>query len=203
MRLLGICLVLFTTLNRSALSPIRAGELDQWAGREASSAVVNPAVRSVLQDVISLRGSWDFATDAQGNGRSSRMDEPRGALAGAPIHRSARMLGSPGRRSAGNERDLGLPLGLRSSPVAERLYGPGLVSSGRFHSESLARQADLAEDGRRPGTRLVLGKRPARSAFGQLLRNLQVRYHGSGCARQGGRGRRLGAQRPSKSQGRG
>ena len=35
---------------------------DTWGGRKALPAVVNPAVRSPLQDVVSLRGEWEFVT---------------------------------------------------------------------------------------------------------------------------------------------
>ena len=53
----------------AAFSPVRAAEPQNWAGREASLAVVNPVVRSPLQEVISLRGKWEFAVDPDGTGR--------------------------------------------------------------------------------------------------------------------------------------
>ena len=37
---------------------------DTWGGRKALPAVVNPALRSPLQDVVSLRGEWEFVTQA-------------------------------------------------------------------------------------------------------------------------------------------
>jgi hypothetical protein len=36
--------------------------VDTWGGRRAVPAVVNPVVRSPLQEVISLRGEWEFVT---------------------------------------------------------------------------------------------------------------------------------------------
>ncbi len=36
--------------------------VDTWGGRKAWPAVVNPAVRSPHQDVVSLRGEWEFVT---------------------------------------------------------------------------------------------------------------------------------------------
>ena len=53
----------------TAFLPARADEPENWAGREASLAVVNPTVRSPLQEVISLRGTWDFSADPSGSAR--------------------------------------------------------------------------------------------------------------------------------------
>jgi hypothetical protein len=36
--------------------------IDTWGGRKASPAVVNPAVRSPLEQVLPLRGEWEFVT---------------------------------------------------------------------------------------------------------------------------------------------
>ena len=36
--------------------------VDTWGGRKALPALVNPVVRSPLQDVLSLRGEWEFVT---------------------------------------------------------------------------------------------------------------------------------------------
>ncbi|HNU98352.1 MAG TPA: hypothetical protein PKK20_00245, partial [Verrucomicrobiota bacterium] len=36
--------------------------VDTWGGRAALPAVVNPAVASPLQSVLSLRGEWEFTT---------------------------------------------------------------------------------------------------------------------------------------------
>ncbi len=35
---------------------------DSWGGRKSLPAVLNPAVRSPLQEVVSLRGEWEFVT---------------------------------------------------------------------------------------------------------------------------------------------
>jgi hypothetical protein len=40
----------------------RGSGVETWACRDALPAVVNPAVRSPLQDVVSLRGEWTFVT---------------------------------------------------------------------------------------------------------------------------------------------
>ena len=62
--------VMAAAVVSTALSSVRAEGPDDWAGREASLAVVNPAVRSPLQEVISLRGNWDFSVDPDGTGRA-------------------------------------------------------------------------------------------------------------------------------------
>ncbi|MGI6302192.1 MAG: hypothetical protein ACOX52_14225 [Verrucomicrobiota bacterium] len=36
--------------------------VDTWGGRKAEPAVVNPVVRGAMQEVISLRGEWEFIT---------------------------------------------------------------------------------------------------------------------------------------------
>jgi beta-galactosidase len=52
------------------------------ADREATLAVVNPAVRSPLAEVISLRGVWQFATDPKGRGREEGWMQPKAAWPG-------------------------------------------------------------------------------------------------------------------------
>ncbi len=52
----------------SAAEPWLSGA-DTWGGRQSLSAVVNPAVRSPLQDVVSLRGEWEFVTKEVGPSR--------------------------------------------------------------------------------------------------------------------------------------
>jgi len=47
-----------------------------WGSREAQPAVVNPVVRSSLQEVLSLRGEWDFAVDPQTNGLAAGWMKP-------------------------------------------------------------------------------------------------------------------------------
>ena len=49
------------TLSGSAEGEWLSGA-DTWAGRKALPAVVNPAVASPLQSVLSLRGEWEFIT---------------------------------------------------------------------------------------------------------------------------------------------
>ncbi len=49
------------TLSASAEGEWLSGA-DTWAGRKALPAVVNPAVASPLQSVLSLRGEWEFIT---------------------------------------------------------------------------------------------------------------------------------------------
>ena len=75
--------------------------VDTWGGRAASPAVVDPAVRSPLQDVISLRGSWDFAVDAEGIGRVAGWVNPGAAWPGlrsiqVPGCWEAQGVGQPG-----------------------------------------------------------------------------------------------------------
>lgn len=41
---------------------------DAWNARTAQLGVVHPAIRSPLQEVISLRGEWEFAVDPQARG---------------------------------------------------------------------------------------------------------------------------------------
>lgn len=45
--------------------------VDTWGGRKALPAVVNPAVRGPLQDVLSLGGEWEFVTKGVAPSRHS------------------------------------------------------------------------------------------------------------------------------------
>ena len=49
---------------------------DDWTRHPASLTVVNPPVRAALQQVISLRGTWEFATDPQALGRDAGWMRP-------------------------------------------------------------------------------------------------------------------------------
>ena len=64
--LYGLLLCLASGMAWASLQAKEADEwlkgLDTWGGRKALPAVVNPAVRSPLQDVVSLRGEWEFVT---------------------------------------------------------------------------------------------------------------------------------------------
>ncbi|HDP33667.1 MAG TPA: hypothetical protein ENN29_01005, partial [Candidatus Hydrogenedentes bacterium] len=46
-----------------------AENIDHWGPRPALPAVVNSATVSPLQDIVSLRGEWDFVTDPMLMGR--------------------------------------------------------------------------------------------------------------------------------------
>lgn len=48
----------------------------QTQDREATPAVVNPAIRSVLRQTLSLDGDWDFATDPSGTGEQQEWFRP-------------------------------------------------------------------------------------------------------------------------------
>jgi len=53
--------------------------LGAWAqegGREATPAVVNPALRSKLRWTMSLDGEWDFATDPKKRGEKEHWYRP-------------------------------------------------------------------------------------------------------------------------------
>ena len=89
--------------------PVGADEIvDHWGLREATPAVVHPAVVSPLQEVVSLRGEWDFVTDPRLMGRH-RMGK-------GPAWNEPDWSGAP-RSYAGCERERGR--GLRSG--AERV----------------------------------------------------------------------------------
>ena len=49
--------------------PSLADDIDHWGSRPASPAVVHSVAISPLQDIISLRGDWDFVTDVTLHGR--------------------------------------------------------------------------------------------------------------------------------------
>lgn len=50
-------------------APVMAEIIDHWGRRSASPAVVNSVTVSPLQEIISLRGEWDFVTDPRLMGR--------------------------------------------------------------------------------------------------------------------------------------
>ncbi|MCC6490089.1 MAG: hypothetical protein IT364_21565 [Candidatus Hydrogenedentes bacterium] len=52
-----------------AAAALFAQGADYWGSRPATPAVVNPAMLSPLQEVISLQGEWDFVTDPMLMGR--------------------------------------------------------------------------------------------------------------------------------------
>ena len=52
----------------------------QPQGREATPAVVNPALRSLLRQTISLDGTWDFAIDPDKKGDAEKWFSPKVAL---------------------------------------------------------------------------------------------------------------------------
>lgn len=62
------CLCALLVLSLAA-GRANAQIIDHWGSRSASPAVVNPVARSPLQEVISLRGEWDFVTDPRLMGR--------------------------------------------------------------------------------------------------------------------------------------
>ncbi|MDD4872262.1 MAG: hypothetical protein PHR77_17035, partial [Kiritimatiellae bacterium] len=63
--LIAVILILFT------VSISAENSLDGWEGRKGLPAVVNPIVRSRLQEVISLRGKWEFVADPKAVGRDA------------------------------------------------------------------------------------------------------------------------------------
>jgi len=50
-------------LELITVSFLFGSEADEWSARPSSPAVVNPVLCSPLQQVISLRGEWEFATE--------------------------------------------------------------------------------------------------------------------------------------------
>jgi len=66
-RLLNRCLLVAVVVT--AATPLYAEIVDHWGSRPASPAVVHSVTISPLQQVISLRGEWDFVTDPRLMGR--------------------------------------------------------------------------------------------------------------------------------------
>ena len=54
--------------------------ISQAQEREATPAVVNPALRSALRLTLSLDGTWDFATDPSGVGEEQKWFSPEVSL---------------------------------------------------------------------------------------------------------------------------
>lgn len=59
---LKVVLLLCALSSRAEDAPGVLEGAESWAGRPATPALVNPAVRSPLQSVVSLRGEWEFTT---------------------------------------------------------------------------------------------------------------------------------------------
>ncbi|MDP3849049.1 MAG: glycoside hydrolase family 2 TIM barrel-domain containing protein [Luteolibacter sp.] len=66
-----LTLYILVLIARTAIFSASAEIPENWTQRPASPAVVNPPVRSALQEVISLKGKWEFATDPQAAGRDA------------------------------------------------------------------------------------------------------------------------------------
>ncbi|HQH53534.1 MAG TPA: hypothetical protein PKY01_13990 [Candidatus Hydrogenedentes bacterium] len=97
-----------------------AGIIDHWGPRPASPAVVNPAALSPLQQIISLRGEWDFVTDPRLIGRH-RMGKGPGW--NEPDWTNARKISVPGCWEAqgvgepGMSQEWGLPFDCIPRPL--------------------------------------------------------------------------------------
>lgn len=63
-------------------APMPVNSLASSAGREATPAVVNPAIRSPWRETISLDGTWDFAIDPKNVGEERKWQLPATALPG-------------------------------------------------------------------------------------------------------------------------
>lgn len=61
----AVCVVALATLAHA----VPGAMADHWGTREASPAVVNSVTVSPLQEIVSLRGEWDFVTDPGLRGR--------------------------------------------------------------------------------------------------------------------------------------
>jgi hypothetical protein len=99
MKLLKIlfCVALWGADWQSALPE----EPETWQQRPASLAIVNPPVRWPLAEVISLRGTWDFAVDPQARGRDAGWMRPKAPWPGmrtieVPGCWEAQGVGEPG-----------------------------------------------------------------------------------------------------------
>lgn len=110
-------MLLFTLL---CMGPLHAQNPDHWGTRPATPAVVHPAVTSPLQEVISLRGEWDFVTDPRLMGRH-RMGKGPGW--NEPDWTGARKIDVPGCWEAqgvgepGMSHDWGLPFDCIPRPL--------------------------------------------------------------------------------------
>ncbi|MBN1345151.1 MAG: hypothetical protein JXQ73_20825 [Phycisphaerae bacterium] len=60
---------LLAVIAMVAEAPVLAEIVDHWGSRAASPAVVHSVTVSPLQEIISLRGEWDFVTDPMWRGR--------------------------------------------------------------------------------------------------------------------------------------
>lgn len=104
------------------VSPLLLGEepADPWGPCPATPAVVHPAAVSPLQEIMLLRGAWDFATDPRLMGRH-RMG--KGPAWNEPDWTGARPIGVPGCWEAqgvgepGMSVDWGLPFDCIPRPL--------------------------------------------------------------------------------------
>lgn len=88
----GMCLVVLLS-GALAAGPGAAQVVDHWGLREASPAVVNAVTASPLQEILSLRGEWDFVTDP---GMMGRHRMGKGPGWNEPDWRGARTIEVPG-----------------------------------------------------------------------------------------------------------
>jgi len=72
----GFMLILAIVGVASAQEAVPHSGTSAWVSREALPAVVNPVMRSPLQEVVSLRGDWEFTTDPQTNGLAAGWMRP-------------------------------------------------------------------------------------------------------------------------------
>lgn len=102
---MATCLVIGLTAAAWAQS---STDLQPRPGREASPAVVNPAIRSALRATLNLDGPWDFAIDPKLCGESQQWYLPDKPLPGArklqvPGCWEAQGVGEAGLSSANNK----------------------------------------------------------------------------------------------------
>lgn len=103
-----------------AETPLCAEDTDHWGRIPASPAVVHSVTISPLQEIVSLRGEWDFVTDPTLMGRH-RMG--KGPAWNEPDWRNARKIEVPGCWEAqgvgepGMSHDWGLPFDCIPRPL--------------------------------------------------------------------------------------
>ncbi len=149
--------------------------VDTWGYRKALPAVVNPAVRSSLQSVVSLRGEWEFVAQPTnvrprrhpGWDRFFNRPWPDARTIQVPGCWEAQAWANPAWATRGTAS------GILRQAAAQHLRRRRMVSQNGRDSRRLAGEPDLAQGRRRTLAGLVLGQ-PRLSAGGQLLRHLQV-----------------------------
>ena len=109
-------------------------------GREATPAVVNPAIRSALRQTISLDGAWDFATDPKQEGDQQKWFAPAMALPGhlhiqVPGCWEAQGVGGPGNSVSVTPEQQTLPL--RGAYVGTAWYRNELTLPAGFAGKEL------------------------------------------------------------------